>query len=130
MAASEKILLSAPCAFNLAEASRLVEIAMALEHHPKARGAFAVHLISDGGDFGTLIERHGFALTRMEPRLTKEKIEHIAKVDRGETFAPACYPTQSSDADRHLKFLTAIGMSGSRFEADRQRGSAQSEIAD
>ena len=51
MALPEKILLSAPCAFNLAEASRLVEIAMALEHHPKARGAFAVHLISDGGDF-------------------------------------------------------------------------------
>jgi hypothetical protein len=30
-----------------------------------------------------------FALTRMEPRLTPEKIEFIAKVDRGEKFAPA-----------------------------------------
>ena len=36
-----------------------------------------------------LIEKHGFALTRMEPRLTTEKIEHIAKVDRGEKFTPA-----------------------------------------
>ena len=35
-----------------------------------------------------MIEKHGFALTRMEPRLTPEKIEHIAKVDRGEKFAP------------------------------------------
>ena len=34
-----------------------------------------------------MIEKHGFALTRMEPRLTPEKIEHIAKVDRGEKFA-------------------------------------------
>ena len=28
-------------------------------------------------------------MTRLEPRLTPEKIEHIAKVDRGEKFAPA-----------------------------------------
>ena len=50
---------------------------------------FQSHFISDGGDFEPLIEKHGFALTRMEPRLTPEKIEHIAKVDRGEKFAPA-----------------------------------------
>jgi UDP:flavonoid glycosyltransferase YjiC (YdhE family) len=67
----------------------MVEIAKAVERHPEAREAFAIHFISDGGDFEELIERHGFALTRMEPRLTKEKIEHIAKVDRGEKFAPA-----------------------------------------
>lgn len=89
MALPKKILLFAPCAFNLAETTRMVEIAKAVERHPKAREAFTVHFISDGGDFEALIERHGFALTRMEPRLTKEKIEHIAKVDRGETFAPA-----------------------------------------
>jgi hypothetical protein len=35
-----------------------------------------------------MIEKHGFTLARMEPRLTKEKIEFIAKVDRGEKFAP------------------------------------------
>jgi UDP:flavonoid glycosyltransferase YjiC (YdhE family) len=89
MALPKNILLFAPCAFNLAETTRMVEIAKAVERHPKAREAFAVHFISDGGDFEALIERHGFALTRMKPRLTKEKIEHIAKVDRGETFAPA-----------------------------------------
>ena len=89
MTTSKKVLLFAPCAFNLAETSRMVEIAKAVERHPEAREAFAVHFISDGGDFEALIERHGFALTRMKPRLTKEKIEHIAKVDRGERFAPA-----------------------------------------
>ena len=85
----KRILLFAPAAFNLAETSRMLEIAKGITHHPVASNAFEVQFISDGGDFETLIEKHGFALTRMEPRLTKEKIEHIARVDRGEKFAPA-----------------------------------------
>ncbi len=89
MAKSKRVMLFAPCAFNLAESSRMVEIAKAVERHPKAREAFDIHFISDGGDFEGLIEKHGFALTRLEPRLTKEKIALIAKVDRGEKFAPA-----------------------------------------
>ena len=67
----------------------MVEIAKALERHPAAGKVFAIHFISDGGDFEGMIEKHGFALTRLEPRLTKEKIEFIARVDRGEKFAPA-----------------------------------------
>jgi len=67
----------------------MVEIAKAVERHPEASKVFDIHFISDGGDFERMIEKHGFALTRMEPRLTKEKIELIAKVDRGEKFAPA-----------------------------------------
>lgn len=86
---AKHILLFAPCAFNLAETSRMVEIAKAIERHPGAAGAFEIHFISDGGDFEGMIEKHGFALTRMEPRLTKQKIDLIAKVDRGEKFAPA-----------------------------------------
>ena len=85
----KKIILFAPCAFNLAETSRMVEIAKAIERHPAASQAFDIHFISDGGDFESMIEKHGFALTRMEPRLTQEKIELIAKVDRGEKFTPA-----------------------------------------
>ena len=85
----KKLLLFAPCAFNLAETSRMVEIAKGIERHAKASQAFNIHFISDGGDFEWLIEKHGFALTRLEPRLTKEKIDFIAKVDRGEKFAPA-----------------------------------------
>ncbi len=86
---SKRILLFAPCAFNLAETSRMVEIAKGILRNPAASQAFDVHFISDGGDFESMIERHGFALTRMEPRLTPEKIEFIGKVDRGEKFAPA-----------------------------------------
>ncbi len=67
----------------------MVEIAKAVKRHPEADRAFEVHFISDGGDFESMIENHGFALTRMEPRLTKEKIELIAQVDRGEKFTPA-----------------------------------------
>jgi UDP:flavonoid glycosyltransferase YjiC (YdhE family) len=85
----KKAILFAPCAFNLAETSRMVEIAKAIQRHPAANEAFDIHFISDGGDFESLIEKHGFALTRMEPRLTQEKIELIAKVDRGEKFTPA-----------------------------------------
>lgn len=50
---------------------------------------FQSQFIADGGDFEPLVEKHGLALTRMEPRLTPEKIKHIAKVDRGEKFTPA-----------------------------------------
>jgi UDP:flavonoid glycosyltransferase YjiC (YdhE family) len=86
---SQRTLLFAPAAFNLAETSRMIEIAKAIERDSRASRVFRVHFISDGGDFERMIEKHGFALTRMEPRLTREKIEFIAKVDRGEKFAPA-----------------------------------------
>ena len=84
-----RTLLFAPCAFNLAETSRMLEIALGVARDPVAGRVFKSHFISDGGAFEPLIEKHGFALTRMEPRLTREKIEHIARVDRGEKFAPA-----------------------------------------
>ena len=86
---SHRVLLFAPCAFNLAETSRMVEIAKAIKRHPAASEVFDIHFISDGGEFECMIEKHGFNLTRLEPRLTKEKIDHVAKVDRGEKFAPA-----------------------------------------
>ncbi len=86
---TKRTLLFAPCAYNLAETSRMVEIAKAVARHPVASQVFDIHFISDGGDFEQMIDKHGFALTRLEPRLTKEKIELIAKVDRGEKFTPA-----------------------------------------
>lgn len=67
----------------------MVEIAKGVARHPTASQTFDIQFISDGGEFERLIEKHGFALIRMQPRLTPEKIEHIAKVDRGEKFAPA-----------------------------------------
>ena len=112
---SKRILLFAPAAFNLAETSRMVEIAKAVERHPEAAKIFEVHFISDGGDFERLIEKHGFALTRMEPRLTKEKIEHIARVDRGEKFAPAFTDSEMIErVDHELACLRAASPGGGR----------------
>ena len=85
----KRILLFAPAAFNLAETTRMIEIAKGVVAHDTASKTFEIQFISDGGDFERLIEDKGFALHRMEPRLTAEKIEHIARVDRGERFAPA-----------------------------------------
>ena len=67
----------------------MLEIALGVARDPVASKAFQSHFISDGGDFEPMIEKHGFALTLMQPRLTPEKIEHIAKVDRGEKLTPA-----------------------------------------
>jgi hypothetical protein len=85
----KKILLFAPCAFNLAETTRMLEIAKGVAHHQAASQVFEIHFMSDGGDFEHLIDEEGFPLQKMEPRLTKEKIEYIGKVDKGEIFAPA-----------------------------------------
>ena len=85
---SRKVLLFAPCAFNLAETSRMVEIAKGVRHHPKASQVFDVHFISDGGEFEQLIERHGFPLTRLEPRLTPEKIEQSPRWIVGRSLRP------------------------------------------
>jgi hypothetical protein len=86
---SKKILLFAPCAFNLAETTRMPEIAKGVLHHAAASQAFDIQFMSDGGEFEHLIEAEGFALKKMGPRLTPEKIEFIGKVDKGEIFAPA-----------------------------------------
>lgn len=67
----------------------MLEIALGVARDPVGSKVFQSHFISDGGDFEPLIEKYGFPLTRMEPRLTPKKIEHIAKVDRGEKFTPA-----------------------------------------
>jgi hypothetical protein len=85
----KKILLFAPCAFNLAETTRMLEIAKGVAHHEGASRVFDIQFMSDGGDFEHLIEEEGFPLQKMEPRLTQEKIEYIGKVDKGEIFAPA-----------------------------------------
>jgi hypothetical protein len=50
----KKTILFAPCAFNLAESSRMVEIAKAIQRHPAANLASDIHFISDGDDFVNL----------------------------------------------------------------------------
>ena len=86
---AQKALLFAPAAFDLAETTRMLEIAKGIRRHDAASTIFDCQFISYGGDFEHLIEEAGFPLHRLEPSLTPAKIEHIGKVDKAEKFAPA-----------------------------------------
>lgn len=106
---SKKKLLFAPVAFNLAETTRMIEIAKGIRRHEAAGKLFDIQFISDGGDLEHLIEEEGFALKRMEPRLTREKIEHIGKVDKGEKFAPAFTKMEVLERiDNEVEYLKQI----------------------
>ena len=110
---SKKILLFAPCAFNLAETTRMLEIAKGVAHHEAASKVFDIQFMSEGGDFEHLIDEEGFPLKKMEPRLTKEKIEYIGKVDKGEIFAPAF---------THQEIIVRIENEKKYFSSDKKEG--------
>ena len=67
-----------PATWNLAETTRTIEVAKA------GQDEFDISFASYGGQFEPLVEKEGFPLAKLEPRLTSEKIEHIYKVDQGE----------------------------------------------
>ena len=71
---TRRTLLFAPCAYNLAETSRMIEIAKAVRVHPRASAAFDIGFISEGGAFERLIEENGFPVEKLEPRITVEKM--------------------------------------------------------
>uniref|UniRef100_A0A7V4LCF0 Glycosyltransferase n=1 Tax=Desulfobacca acetoxidans TaxID=60893 RepID=A0A7V4LCF0_9BACT len=73
-----KTLVFAPAAYNLAETTRLVEIAGACREH------FRVVFFSYGGEFERLVSEAGFPLVRLQPRLTPEKIERLNHILRWE----------------------------------------------
>jgi UDP:flavonoid glycosyltransferase YjiC (YdhE family) len=73
-----KMLAFAPGAYNLAETTRMLEIAKACRHD------FDIVFMSYGGRFEKLIREEGFSLRALSPQLTPEKIEHLYAVDRGE----------------------------------------------
>jgi UDP:flavonoid glycosyltransferase YjiC (YdhE family) len=74
-----KTLLFAPAAYNFAETSRMVDVALA------CRDTFRVIFASYGGDFEWLITNEGFPLIPMQPRLTPEKIERLYRIMRWES---------------------------------------------
>jgi UDP:flavonoid glycosyltransferase YjiC (YdhE family) len=105
----KKLLLFAPAAFDLAETTRMIEIAKGIANHPHASQVFEIQFISNGGDLEHLIEEEGFPLKRLEPRLTPEKIEFIGKVDKGEKFAPAFSQKEIiSMIDNEVKYLQEL----------------------
>ena len=76
-----KTLVFAPETINIAETTRMIEIAKA------SRAAFRCVFFGYSDIYSALIEQAGFEFRRMAPWLTKEKIEHLWTVDRMESFA-------------------------------------------
>lgn len=76
-----KTLVFAPETLNIAETTRMIEIANA------SRDRFRCVFFGYSDLYSNLIEQAGFEFRRMSPWLTKEKIEHLWKVDRMESFA-------------------------------------------
>ncbi len=76
-----KTILFAPETFNIAETTRMIEIARS------ARDYFNCEFFGYSDQYSLLIEQAGFKFHRMEPWLTPQKIEHLWKVDRMESFA-------------------------------------------
>lgn len=73
-------LLFAAATFNLAETTRMIEIARACEP------AFDVQFCGYGGQFAGLIDAAGYPLHRLQPELTPEKIDYLWRVDRLEEY--------------------------------------------
>jgi hypothetical protein len=81
----KRLLVFAVAGYNLAETGRMIEIAKA------ARPFFRVRFLSYGGQFEELIEEEGFALEKMEPRLTRRKLDQLRVVLSGETLNTVGY---------------------------------------
>jgi len=75
-----KTLIFAPETLNIAETTRMIEIAK------ESQNEFRCVFFGYSDVFSHLIEQAGFQFRRMTPWLTKEKIEHLWKVDRMESF--------------------------------------------
>lgn len=76
----KKTILFSPAMYNLAETTRALQIAKAIQDD------FDVHFTSYGGQFEHYIEAEGFPITHLEPTLTQDKIDYLYKVDQGRAF--------------------------------------------
>jgi UDP:flavonoid glycosyltransferase YjiC (YdhE family) len=72
------LLLFAPETLNIAETTRMIEVARA------AQADFACHFMSYGGEYEGLITAAGFPLHRLSPLLTLARAEELFKADRME----------------------------------------------
>jgi UDP:flavonoid glycosyltransferase YjiC (YdhE family) len=98
-----KTIIFAIPGFNLAEVTRMIEIAKA------CRGTFEALFASYGGRFEYLIREAGFALREMSPRLTEEKIEEWYQVDRGEKLGTYFTPQELHErVANEIAFLQEI----------------------
>lgn len=75
----QKILLGI-VGWNIAETTRMIEVARIF------KDSYECHFFSYGGQYEHLVEESGFVLHHLTPNEDDKKIEHLLKVDRGETF--------------------------------------------
>jgi UDP:flavonoid glycosyltransferase YjiC (YdhE family) len=100
-----KTLIFAVAGYNLAETGRHIEIAKA------CRKQFNIAFISYGGDFESLIEKEGFELKKVEPRLTKKKLDRLRLVLSGETLNTLGYLSAKElepRVENEIKFFNEI----------------------
>jgi len=89
--------------WNIAETTRMIETAKLF------RDRYECHFFSYGGQFETLVEEAGFTLHRLVPREGPEKIEHLWKIDRGESFKqPWTYGEVKQRLNEEIKLLEQI----------------------
>ncbi len=81
-------LLFAVAGYNLAETSRMLEIAKAV------RTYFNVMFMSYGGKFEKLIEKENFPLRKIEPRLSTSRLAKLRRTLSGETLNTIAYLTE------------------------------------
>jgi len=105
----KKVLLFAPCAYNLAETTRMIQIAKGVSEHERAGECFDIQFISEGGDFEYLIENTGFPLKTLEPRVTPEKVDYLYRLDKAETLGSAFTLNELIEKiDNELEYLRSV----------------------
>jgi len=93
-----------PATWNLAETTRTIEVAKA------CREEYDICFAGHGGQFEQLIEDEEFPLTRLEPRLTPEKIEYLYKVDQGDKLGAFFSLEETRERVRNeMTFLRDVG---------------------
>jgi UDP:flavonoid glycosyltransferase YjiC (YdhE family) len=106
---SRRALLFAPCAYNLAETTRMIEIAKAVLAGEAGQSAFEIRFISEGGAFEQLIVEAGFPVEKLEPRISPAQIERAYKLDKGEAFGAAFSAAQCIEKiEGELTFIRRI----------------------
>jgi hypothetical protein len=85
-------LLFAAVTWNLAETTRMIEIAKACDHH------FTPHFCGYGGPYAHLIDEAGLPFHLLQPVLSQEKIDYLWRVDRAEEDGPSVYSGGTGNA--------------------------------
>jgi len=79
----QAMIIFSPAALNLAETTRCIELAKTCRKH------FNILFVSYGGEFEHLIEKAGFRIVALEPRITQEKVDHLYKIADGRKIGAA-----------------------------------------